>query len=155
MSQERVHHPGRQSIRSIAAALLPSYLLLDFTFLIINMLNDFINSLPPAYRWPVQFCLFVTAVTYILSVITSNVSQVDRLWTFLPTIYTAYFALLPLWPNELFFIFPYSPKDLGWTVTTDFSPRALLMLGLTVIWTFRSVLQSMPSASFQLTPCLD
>ncbi|KAJ7914858.1 hypothetical protein B0H13DRAFT_2232035 [Mycena leptocephala] len=57
-------------------------------------------SIPPAFEWPVQFCVFTTVVTYVLSVITSNVSQVDRLWTFLPTIYTAYFALLPLWPQQ-------------------------------------------------------
>jgi steroid 5-alpha reductase family enzyme len=116
------------------------------------MLNDFIGGLPPAYRWPVQFCLLVTTAAYLFSIITSNVSQVDRLWTFLPTIYTAYFALLPLWPNEPSLIFPYSPKDLGWMVVTDFSPRALLMLGLTTVWTCRSVLEFMLSASFQLTP---
>lgn len=104
------------------------------------MFDDFINILPPAYRWPIQLCFFSTTTTYILSLITSNVSQVDRLWTFLPTIYTAYYALLPLWPSEqLFILCPYSPKDLGWAVVTDFSPRALLILGLVFTWMCRSV----------------
>jgi hypothetical protein len=114
-----------------------------------TMLNDWINSLPPAYRWPAQLCIFTTAATYILSVITSNVSQVDRLWTFLPTIYTAYYALLPLWPNQQPFILaPYSPKDLGWTVATDFSPRALLIFGLVFIWMCRSVLAATMSSAY-------
>lgn len=116
------------------------------------MLNNFIDTLPPAYRWPVQLCIVSTATTYILSVITANVSQVDRLWTFLPTIYTAYFALLPLWPNEQpFFLCPYSPKDLGWTVATDFSPRALLMFGLVFIWMCRLSYNTYRRGLFSLT----
>ncbi|TFK40227.1 hypothetical protein BDQ12DRAFT_680546, partial [Crucibulum laeve] len=95
-------------------------------------------DVPPALDWPVQFCAFATAATFVASIVTSNVSQVDRLWTFLPTIYTAYYALLPLWPNtQPFFLFPYSPKDLGWTVASTFSPRASLMFGLIVIWMCR------------------
>jgi len=118
-----------------------------------TMFTSFVDSLPPAYRWPVQFCIFSTATTYILSIITSNVSQVDRLWTFLPTIYTAYYALLPLWPNEQpFILYPYSPKDLGWTAATDFSPRALLMLGLVFIWMCRSVLPFISLLSFANWP---
>jgi steroid 5-alpha reductase family enzyme len=112
------------------------------------MFNSFIDSLLPAYRWPAQFCLFSTAATYILSVITSNVSQVDRLWTLLPTIYTAYYALLPIWPNQQpFLLCPYSPKDLGWTVATEFSPRALLMFGLVFLWMCRSVQATVSLAS--------
>lgn len=91
-----------------------------------------------AFDWPAQFCAVVTAVCYISSVITSNVSQVDRLWTFLPTIYTAYYALLPLLPNQqAFFLAPYAPKSLGYAVLKDYSPRAVLMLILVIIWMFR------------------
>lgn len=101
----------------------------------------FLNA-PPALDWPLQFCASTTAITYILSVVTSNVSQVDRVWTFLPSIYTAYFALLPWWPNEQpFFLFPYTPKSIGWAVATTYSPRALLMLSLVVIWMFRYAIQ--------------
>ncbi|KAF5381968.1 hypothetical protein D9615_004274 [Tricholomella constricta] len=95
-------------------------------------------NVPPGYQWPFEFCAATTAAVWILSILTSNVSQVDRLWTFLPTIYTAYYALLPLWPQEpLFFLCPYTPKDLGWAVAKDFSSRALLMLGLVSIWMCR------------------
>ncbi|KAF9466520.1 hypothetical protein BDZ94DRAFT_1295672 [Collybia nuda] len=96
------------------------------------------DAIPQEYRWPAQFCAFSTTVTYILSLITSNVSQVDRLWTFLPTIYTTYYALLPLWPNEpQFLLVPYTPKEFGWAAARDFSPRALLMFGLVIVWMCR------------------
>jgi len=96
-------------------------------------------SVPPYLDWPAQFCLLLTVVTWVLSIVTSNVSQVDRLWTFLPTIYTAYYALLPLWPNtQSYYLFvPYAPKELGWTTVKDYSPRALLMFGLILIWMCR------------------
>ncbi|RDB25604.1 hypothetical protein Hypma_006881 [Hypsizygus marmoreus] len=97
-----------------------------------------LTSIPAAYHWPLEFCAFSTAATWILSIITFNVSQVDRVWTFLPTIYTAYYALLPLWPQEpLFPLCPYTPKALGWVVATDFSPRAVLMFGLVFVWMCR------------------
>ncbi|KDR78943.1 hypothetical protein GALMADRAFT_244605 [Galerina marginata CBS 339.88] len=95
-------------------------------------------NLPDYLDWPVQFCLFTTAATWLASLITSNVSQVDRLWTFLPTIYTAYYALLPLLPNEQpYLLVPYAPKGLRWTSVRDFSPRALLMLGVVFTWMCR------------------
>jgi len=95
-------------------------------------------SVPPYLDWPAQFYLLVTVVTWVLSIVTSNVSQVDRLWTFLPTIYTAYYALLPFWPNTQTYPFvPYTPKDLGWAAVKDYSPRALLMFGLIFVWMCR------------------
>ncbi|KAF9000632.1 hypothetical protein BDQ17DRAFT_1359261 [Cyathus striatus] len=95
-------------------------------------------SLPPALDWPAQFCAFVTLATYVASILTSNVSQVDRLWTFLPTIYTAYYALLPLWPiKQSTLLSPYSPKELGWSVVTTYNSRALLMLTLITTWMCR------------------
>ena len=39
------------------------------------------NALEPSLWWPVKFCTYTTAACYILSVITGNVSQVDRVWT--------------------------------------------------------------------------
>lgn len=35
----------------------------------------------PSFRWPVMFCVYTTATSWIMSVITGNVSQVDRIWT--------------------------------------------------------------------------
>jgi len=96
---------------------------------------SFSFPVPPAFEWPVQFCVFLTAATFVASIITSNVSQVDRLWTFLPTIYTTYFALLPLWPQEQpFYLAPYTPSVLG---IAAYNPRALLLLSLITTWMFR------------------
>ena len=90
-----------------------------------------------AFEWPLQFCGFITAASYIASVVTANVSQVDRLWTFLPTIYTAYFALLPLWPSEQGFILgPFVPEELR-EFSKDYSPRAVMMLAMVNLWMFR------------------
>ncbi|KAJ7116188.1 hypothetical protein C8R46DRAFT_1152809 [Mycena filopes] len=94
-------------------------------------------AIPPAFEWPVQFCIFSTLATYIASIVTSNVSQVDRLWTFLPTIYSAYFALLPLWPKEQpFYLVPYTPAALEFAAG-EYNPRALMMLSLIITWMFR------------------
>ncbi|KAF8907355.1 hypothetical protein CPB84DRAFT_1813599 [Gymnopilus junonius] len=95
-------------------------------------------NLPPFLDWPAQFCVFTSIAAWVLSIITANVSQVDRLWTFLPTIYTAYYAFLPLLPNEQSYpLVPYAPKDLGYSIVKDFSPRALLMFGVIFIWMCR------------------
>lgn len=89
----------------------------------------------PLLDYPLELCAATTVTTYVLSIITGNVSQVDRLWPFLPTLYTAYWALLPLWPsydNRGWRLFaPYVPAESTY-FARDFSPRALLMLGLTV-----------------------
>jgi hypothetical protein len=85
------------------------------------------------YEWPLKFLVFATSAAYVLSEITGNVSQVDRLWAVLPTTYATYFALLPLWPQTSPVpLFPYTPASIDSTVVGDFSPRALLMLGLIV-----------------------
>ncbi|KAI9512970.1 DUF1295-domain-containing protein [Russula earlei] len=89
--------------------------------------------------YPLRLCAAATLTTYVLSLITGNVSQVDRVWTFLPTIYTAYWALLPLWPLKSAywrFLLPFVPEEASY-FARHLSPRALLILGLTVLWTFR------------------
>jgi steroid 5-alpha reductase family enzyme len=92
----------------------------------------------PIFVWPVKFCVATTVVTYVLSILTGNVSQVDRVWTFLPTIYTVYYALLPLWPTAApTFLFPYTPDTLPASLQETYSPRALLMASLVVTWMFR------------------
>ncbi|KIJ52612.1 hypothetical protein M422DRAFT_223234 [Sphaerobolus stellatus SS14] len=84
------------------------------------------EHIPATLQQPVKFCLFNIAWTYIASVITGNCSQVDRVWTFLPTLYTAYFAAYPLfdWAEP-------SIKARG------VSPRAVLMLALQTVWMVR------------------
>lgn len=95
----------------------------------------FPNDLKPLLDYPLKFCAATTLTAYVLSIITGNVSQVDRLWTFLPTLYTAYWALLPLWPtfnnSGWRLLVPYVPEESA-HFARDYSPRALLMLGLTV-----------------------
>ena len=91
------------------------------------------TSIPPTFQWPVKFCFSNAVVAFVLGVVTGNVSQVDRVWTFLPTIYTAYYALLPLWPSKSPLpLFPYVPEIVNPAVVERFSPRALLMFGLVV-----------------------
>ena len=113
------------------------------------------TSIFAAFSWPLQLCAFSTVGTYVASVITSNVSQVDRLWTFLPTIYTAYFALLPLWPRSVqpFPLAPYVPDELL-AASENFSPRAVLMLSVIVTWMFRCVAKVLNS-KLVLTYVLD
>ena len=97
------------------------------------------GNLPANLVWPAKYCAFITLETWVHSIITNNVSQVDRLWTFLPVVYSAYYALLPLWPRrQILWLAPYVPEELG-HAAADFSPRAVLMLALIVIWMCRSV----------------
>ncbi|KAF8124256.1 hypothetical protein EV363DRAFT_1541336, partial [Boletus edulis] len=48
---------------------------------------DVLNQQAPLFVWPIQLCLGAALTTYVLSLVTGNVSQVDRVWTFLPTLY--------------------------------------------------------------------
>ena len=94
---------------------------------------ELLSELPPGLQWPVNFMAGVTAVCYVVSEITGNVSQVDRLWALLPLIYTTYFALLPLWPTSSFLgVLPYLSENASTELSSDYSPRALLMFALTV-----------------------
>ncbi|KAH9057829.1 hypothetical protein EDB87DRAFT_1628451 [Lactarius vividus] len=82
------------------------------------------TDLKPLFYYPIQECFE-----------TDKVFQVDQLWTILPTICTGYWALLPLWPSYEDrgggAFRPYVPEE-ATHLAHDFSPRALLMLGLTV-----------------------
>lgn len=94
---------------------------------------ELLSELPLGLQWPVYFMVVVTTVCYVASEITGNVSQVDRLWALLPLVYTTYFAFLPLWPTSSFLgIFPYLPENAPAELSSDYSPRALLMFTLTV-----------------------
>ena len=106
-----------------------------------NTLSRFYKGVPPSFQWPVKFCLYNALVAFVLGAATGNVSQVDRVWTFLPTIYAAYYALLPLWPTKSPLpLYPFLPETAHPDIARNYSPRALLMFGLIV------------SRSFLLTP---
>ena len=71
-------------------------------------------------------------VTYTLSVVTRNVSQVDRLWTYIPVWFSAYYAFTPVARIVLASSRALSVQEvatLAWEVTDK---RALLSLGLQV-----------------------
>ncbi|KAH9945463.1 DUF1295-domain-containing protein [Epithele typhae] len=96
------------------------------------------SGIPPTFQWPVNFCLALSTITWILGVITGNVSQVDRVWTFLPAIYAAYYAFIPLWPTTSPVpLYPYVPEVVDPEIVDKFSPRALLMFGLIFTWMCR------------------
>ena len=98
-------------------------------------ISFYYRGIPPTFQWPVKFCLSNSVAAFVLGVITGNVSQVDRVWTFLPTIYAAYYAFLPLWPtNPPFPLFPHVPELVNPAIVESFSPRALLMFSLIVSW---------------------
>ncbi|GJE96205.1 DUF1295-domain-containing protein [Phanerochaete sordida] len=102
------------------------------------VVQQIIQGIPPSLQWPVKTCIYTTATCYVLSVVTGNVSQVDRIWTFMPTLYTAYFALLPLWPRESPMpLWPFTPQDVNSSIATQWNPRALLMFGLQFLWMCR------------------
>lgn len=91
------------------------------------------KGVPPSFQWPIRFCFCNSLIAFILGVATGNVSQVDRVWTFLPTIYAAYYALLPLWPSKSPLpLYPFVPETAHPDVLRNYSPRALLMFGLIV-----------------------
>ena len=101
---------------------------------------EILDELPPALQWPVRFMAGITAVCYVVSEITGNVSQVDRLWAVLPLVYAAYFSLFPLLPTSSFLgILPYLPEDAPVELSAEYSSRALLMLVLTVRYSYATV----------------
>jgi steroid 5-alpha reductase family enzyme len=83
------------------------------------------KGLDPTLAFPVKFCLFNILWTFLAGEITGNVSQVDRVWTFLPVLYSAYWGIyLPLYGNG----------DNAWIREQGPSGRAVLMTLLQVSW---------------------
>ncbi|KAG8737684.1 hypothetical protein FRC10_007938 [Ceratobasidium sp. 414] len=79
------------------------------------------EGIDPTFSAPVKFCIFNIAWTFLAGEITGNVSQVDRVWTFLPVFYSAYWSLyLPLYGNE----------DNQWVKEQGVTGRGVLMLAL-------------------------
>ncbi|KAH9178402.1 DUF1295-domain-containing protein [Lactarius sanguifluus] len=112
------------------------------------------TDLKPLFDYPLQECFETTVTLYFCSATFGEIYQVDQLWTILPTIYTGYWALLPLWPSYEDrgggAFRPYVPEE-AIHLAHDFSPRALLMLGLTVLWTLRSSHNTWRQGLFGLT----
>ena len=84
----------------------------------------------------IAFCGVVSVYVWIMEKITGNASQVDGLWTFLPLIYSAHFAVHRL--------FTYQPAKLslfgGVQHTSTWEkvePRLALMTALSLLWSVR------------------
>ncbi|KZV67435.1 DUF1295-domain-containing protein [Peniophora sp. CONT] len=100
------------------------------------------TAIPALLVYPLKLCAATTFTTYVLSLLTGNVGQVDKIWLYMPTLYTAYWALLPLWPQKVvgpFYLLPYVPEgaDAQTAIVDNYNPRALVIFGLTVTWMCR------------------
>jgi hypothetical protein len=113
----------------------------------LQKMSEVFSELPPGLQWPAGFMAGVTAICYVVSEITGNVSQVDRVWALMPFLYATYFALLPLWPTSSFLgVYPYLPENAPVELSANYSPRALLMFVLTVRWLRPGELRIPPDA---------
>ncbi|KAG8979762.1 hypothetical protein FRB93_009802 [Tulasnella sp. JGI-2019a] len=81
---------------------------------------------PDILEGPIDFVILESIAIAILGEVTDKSYFVDRAWSFLPTLTTAYFAFLPL--------LPWAPSDVQ---AAEVSERALLLLGLQVLWSWR------------------
>ncbi|KAG8850791.1 hypothetical protein FRB91_008788 [Serendipita sp. 411] len=91
-----------------------------------DRLSSYLSNCDPVLHIPIYFTLFNITWTYVVGELTGNCSQVDRMWTFFPTMYTAYYALLPS--------LPFAPKDIQ---EAGLNYRVCLMLALQVFWMTR------------------
>lgn len=87
----------------------------------------------------VAICGFFTIYVYVMQEITGNASQVDGLWTFLPVIYGAHFALQKyvahlLAPSKLESVFGSIASP---SLSDLIEPRLALMFGLQLLWSAR------------------
>ncbi|KAH7106431.1 DUF1295-domain-containing protein [Auriculariales sp. MPI-PUGE-AT-0066] len=89
-------------------------------------LSAWLELIPPSIRQTVYFLIFNSTWTYVVGEITQNVSQVDRVWTFLPTLYTAYYAFAPY--------FSWAPEELQ---KLGPSSRAQLLFAVQFMWMCR------------------
>lgn len=82
----------------------------------------------------------VVIASYVMSVLTRNVSQVDRMWTTFPVIYSLHFALFPLL-NENGAAFAHNLPRVWLMVAMQVSPSGALvvrlLISLQVLWCMR------------------
>jgi steroid 5-alpha reductase family enzyme len=71
-------------------------------------------------RQSVVLCVFVSVSTFVVSTATDNYSQVDKIWSIIPCIYTWLFVLVD-----------------GYSSTSSLSERNLLMAVLATVWGLR------------------
>jgi len=97
-------------------------------------------GLAPPLRGTVYFCLFNMLWTWVASLATGNVSQVDRVWTFLPLLYTAWYTFYPTFESAPLIYKAYGVSD-----------RAFVMFALQALWMFRLSYNTWRRGLFSLT----
>ncbi|KAF9507161.1 hypothetical protein BS47DRAFT_1488996 [Hydnum rufescens UP504] len=85
-----------------------------------------IRGLPTQLRLSTGLLSFNIAWTFMAGEVSGNVSQVDRAWSILPTLYTALYTFFPLFESV-----PVNLKAQG------VQPRALVMTALQILWSIR------------------
>ncbi|GAA6033137.1 hypothetical protein JCM8097_002963 [Rhodosporidiobolus ruineniae] len=119
------HHSGHSllpALRSLASNAPTSFSPADLQTWFTATTTD---PLQPA----VLFATVLSLVVFVLGEVTGNVSQVDRLWTFLPVLYSAHFTLYPYFTGIVDSIY-------------DLDRRMLLVLALQCCWSARLTYQS-------------
>ncbi|GAA5852755.1 hypothetical protein JCM9279_003958 [Rhodotorula babjevae] len=129
------HHAAHSLLPSIStfASSLPSSSSIDT--LRTWYTNPSTDPLHPA----ILFSLVTAAVVFVLGEVTGNVSQVDRLWTSLPLIYSAHFTFWPLVTGQV-------------THVADLDHRMLVVFALQCAWSARLTYQSARRGFLTLNP---
>jgi steroid 5-alpha reductase family enzyme len=83
-------------------------------------------------------------VVFVLGQATQNASWVDRLWAFLPLIYSAHFAFQGRWSgagsvSQLFGSKEVNPQTQGWSafVPAGVDERMFILVLLQILWSLR------------------
>ncbi|KAK4335949.1 hypothetical protein RTBOTA2_004723 [Rhodotorula toruloides] len=115
-------HSLLPAIRSFAADAPSSFRPADLRTWYLNPKTD---PLHPA----ILFCTGISVVVWLLGEVTGNVSQVDRLWTTLPLVYSAHFTFWPYWSGQVSHV-------------AQLDHRMLLVFALQCCWSARLTFQS-------------
>ncbi|GAA5981267.1 hypothetical protein JCM5350_006081 [Sporobolomyces pararoseus] len=121
------HHPEHSLLPSLTSFTLES-LPSDYTSLSAwrnYYLDTNTNPLHPA----LLFCGAISMIVWFLGEVTGNVSQVDRLWTTLPLVYSAHFTFIPYFNGSVSHI-------------SQLDHRMLLVFALQCCWSARLTYQS-------------
>ncbi|GAA6007737.1 hypothetical protein JCM11491_003948 [Sporobolomyces phaffii] len=121
------HHPHHSLLPSLASFTLDS---LPKSYSSVAAWKDYYldtatNPLHPA----LLFCGAVSMIVWFLGEVTGNVSQVDRLWTTLPLVYSAHFTFIPYLNGSVSHI-------------SELDHRMLLVFALQCCWSARLTYQS-------------
>jgi len=84
------------------------------------------KGLPPPLKSATNFLIFNVLWCFVAAQITQNYSHVDRVWSFLPTVYSILYTFYPLLDSA-----PIALQQQG------VQPRALIITALQILWSLR------------------